>query len=116
MASPNWEEPSVEPELHRFLDQVVFDGRFISDVGRDPQRVALELGFELAPETAEQLRAKPLEEHLDELYTAKFQMVKAAIIIIVAAIVVIIAITIVRYSALQGSQVTDRSAHANAKL
>lgn len=109
--------PPLQSEVHRFLDLVICDGRFLSDVTTDPRLVADQLGFDLSAETEAKLRAKPLEQHVAGLYTQKFQAIDPiSIIIIVAAIIIIIAIAISRYSKQSRAMVRDLSPRANLKL
>src|SRR5207247_7112227 len=105
-------QPVIQSELHRFLDAVICDGRFLQLLTRDPRFVAERVGFELSPETEAELREKSLERHLTDLYASRYPSLLApiAIVIIVAAIIIIIAITISRYSSKRESPVNDRSA------
>src|SRR5215813_13022005 len=112
-ASPT---PPPQSELHRFLDLVLCDGRYLQVLATHPRYVADQLGFDLSAEAEAELRAKPLDQHLAGLYIERFQAIPGAIIIIVAAIIIIIAIAISRYSKETKAVVRDLSPRANSKL
>ena len=109
--------PPLRSELHRFLDLVVCDGRYLGEVLENPRLVAEKLNFDLSAETETEFRAKPLEQHLADLYVDKFQMARAnpIAIIVIAAIIIIIAIVVVRYTRTE-AVVRDLSPQAKLKL
>lgn len=107
----------LQSELHRFLDLVICDGRYLNEVENDPTMVANQLGFELSADTEAEFRAKPLQHHVAGLYAERFQGAIGQIaIIVIAAIIIIIAIAIVRYSRKSEALVRDLSPHARLKL
>src|SRR5450755_652459 len=110
--------PPLQSEVHRFLELVICDGRYLNEVATNPRLVAEGLGFDLSAEAESELRAKPLEEHVAGLHMERFQTVDPlSIIIIVAAVVVVAAIAISRYSKKQTRQmVRDLSPRADLKL
>jgi len=109
--------PPLQSEVHRFLDLVICDGRYLNEVTSNPRRVADALGFDLSAEAEADLRAAPLQQHVAGLYTERFQgFLPAAIIIIVAAIIIIIAIVVVRYTRESKAMVRDLSPQAKLKL
>lgn len=109
--------PPLESELHRFIDLVICDGRYLHEVSSNPRWVSEQLGFDLSLEAEAELRAKPLQQHTAGLYAVKFEgAAHVAIIIIVAAIIIIIAIVVVRYNRSEATIVRDVSPRAKLKL
>jgi hypothetical protein len=125
------EEPPPLSELHRFLDRVIADGRYVLDFQKDPSATARALGFELSPEVSEEIAATPRAKLFRELYVTKFAhpTMRAAwpalavgIVIVVGVIIIIIGVTIAivtRRGEKGGSPtkfVIDRSAHRELKV
>jgi hypothetical protein len=109
--------PPLQSEVHRFVDLVICDGRYLNEVTTTPRLAADALGFDLSAEAEAELRAQPLQRHVAGLYAVKFEgAIHVAIIIIIAAIIIIIAIAISRYSKESRAMVRDLSPRGNLKL
>jgi hypothetical protein len=114
--------PPLQSELHRFLDLVICDGRYLNEVATDPRLVADWLGFDLSAETEAELRAKSLEQHVAGLYVqelpaAVIPVSAIGIVVIPVAVAVVAGIAYVRYSSPKRTEmVSDRSPRANLKL
>jgi hypothetical protein len=111
-------KPELETEIRRFLHEVICDGRFVDEVGRDPEFVAAELRFSLSRETADRIRRESLDRHLDELVDTRFAALPAfLVIVLVIGIVAIIVVVIAwKYSTESRPSVKDFSPHKDLKL
>jgi hypothetical protein len=131
---PSAVAPEAEPpplsELHRFLDSVIADGRYVLDFQKDPQATARALGIELSPRVVQEIVDTPRARLFRDLYVTKFAhpTMRAAlpalavgIVIVVGAIIIIIGIVIVVYTR-RGDRagptefVIDRSARRELKV
>ena len=131
VVAPESDEPPPLSELHRFLDRVIADGRYVLDFQKDPGATARALGFDLSPEVAEEIVATPRAKLFRELYLTKFAhptmravwpALAVGIVIVVGVIIIIIGVVIAvvsRRGEKRGGPtefVIDRSAHRELKV